>query len=272
MKFNQNTNKIENTFRNISNYNSNNNELHNKILLKESNKTINYRNEFSSENYDLNLFEIISPNKKTALSINSTITYNNEEIDNIKIEIGDIRLNICEQYIKDIINSFFEYKIALKTYHLKKGINMLSNNTKQNIKEKIYNYLIKLPEQEKNEEIKCYIEYLKQNITGEQFIKELKIIYNYFINGIEVFINYGKIEYVCYKEKNINSILLKCSTLPGQSYLKIDENKIIFLIAQSYFEINNLQEFNLSKNIIKNMIIEKFSIFKIIFQSLFIKY
>ena len=31
MKLNQNTNKIENTFRNISNYNSNNNDLQNII-------------------------------------------------------------------------------------------------------------------------------------------------------------------------------------------------------------------------------------------------
>ena len=197
-----------------------------------------------SDDNNFYLFEIAPLFNKKALSINLIIYHNIQEIDNMRIEIGDIRLNIFEQYIKDLINSLYEYKSIFKIDNLRKRFNfMLDEKIQKLTKKYIYNYLSKLPENEKTQKIRCYFEYLKQNLTGEQFIKELAIINNFFINGIEFYIIYGKIECIFFdrnEEKQLNSMLFKSTISPDISYLKIYYNKMIISFFQSYFEINNL--------------------------------
>ena len=248
----------------------------NSFEFENNNCNMSFKNKLLLDKCDYYLFEIFPLFNKKALSFNLTIYHNSQEIDNIRIEFGDIRLNIFEQYITDLINSLYEYKPIFKIYNLRKRFNFLLNEKIQKVmKEYIYNYLSKLPENEKTQEIKYYSEYLKQNLNGEQFIKELKIINNYFINGIEIYIIHGKIECILYnrnEQKKSNSILFKSTISPNKSYLKLYKNTIIVSLFKYYFEINNYNEFNNSINLIKQIIIDKFLIFKHIIEPFFIKY
>ena len=66
--------------------------------------------------------------------------------------------------------------------------------------------------------------------------------------------------------------MFKSTISPNKSYLKLYKNTIIVSLFKYYFEINNYNEFNNSINLIKQIIIDKFLIFKHIIEPFFIKY
>ena len=105
---------------------------------------MSFKNKLLLDKCDYYLFEIFPLFNKKALSFNLTIYHNSQEFDNIRIEFGDIRLNIFEQYITDLINSLYEHKQIFKIYNLRKRFNFLLNEKIQKVmKEYIYNYLSK---------------------------------------------------------------------------------------------------------------------------------
>jgi paraquat-inducible protein B len=138
------------------------------------------------------------------------------------------------------------------------------------MKKYIYNYLIRLPNDKKNNQIKQYIDYLKKEIENAEKLMEdngnfeINYLFSLFSKGIEVNFDYDDFECVYYNnEKGKNSILGK-ALLPQIDFnFKLTNSLIYVKFFDFEFEINDLTNTKLFLNTLMKITEEKLKSVKI---------
>ena len=228
----QNNSSIHNSSYNIlntSNYNTNNSNI---SVQNYNNKTSRTKPPLSSipvqkykqrgpdsqiintgENILLNLLEITSYENDKALLFKFRKNNNETDIDSILFKLGTIRINLLAKYISTCLSVISDYRTILN-HPIIKSIEKDENSIliqKQllNMKIYIYNFIKKLPENKKNEQIKEYYKYLEKEIElgkklgvdSDSF--EINYLFNFFPKGIEIICDYDMLEIVYYNSKKI---------------------------------------------------------------------
>ena len=280
---------------NTSNYNSNitnknNNSNNNNII--NINKTSRTKPSISSipilknkpkgpdtkvistgENIPLNLLEISSNENDKALLFKFR-KYNNENhIDNILLKLGTIRLNLFSQYISTCLSVISDYRTILNQPIIKsiqkyeKGI--MIQKQLLNMKKYIYNFILKLPEKKKNEQIKEYLKYLEKEIDlGKKLgidsdSYEINYLFNFFPKGIYIMCDYDMLECVYYNSKKNNKISGKALLPPPEFCFKLDLDKISIKFFDFEFEIEDLEDIKHVLSQIWKLIQEKLNVAKL---------
>ena len=207
----------------------------------------------TGKNISLNLFEINSKENDKAFSF-GFIKYNNEtRIDSISLRLGVIRFNLFSQYISTCLGLISDYQTILNQPIIK-SIQKYENGImmqKQlfNMKKYIFNFIQKLPENKKNENIKKYLKFLEKEIEiGKKYgidsdSYEINYLFNFFPKGIEIICDYDTFECVYYNSKKNNKISGK-AILPSPEFcFKLDPDKIGIKFFDFEFEIEDLDDF-----------------------------
>ena len=116
----------------------------------------------------MNLLEITSYENDKALLFKFRKNNNETDIDSILFKLGTIRINLLAKYISTCLSVISDYRTILN-HPIIKSIEKDENSIliqKQllNMKIYIYNFIKKLPENKKNEQIKEYYKYLEKEI------------------------------------------------------------------------------------------------------------
>ena len=200
----------------------------------------------------LNLLEITNQNQNQNCFNFNYIKPNDNNPDNIKINFGIIRLNLFPEYVSTCLSIVSEYQNYVKKPQMKNPIKVTSGLKLQRqlftMKNYIYQYLIKLPSDKQNEQIKKYIDYLKEEIEkGKKLMNdgnyEINYLFSLFSKGIEIYLDYDSFECVYYnneKEKGKNNILGKAIVPEIDFNFKLTTKIIYVKIFDFEFEINDM--------------------------------
>ena len=230
----------------INSFNNNKIKQPQTQILKS--KGISIKNENGTKEI-LNLIEINSQ-IQNSFSINFIKTNDNSP-DNIKVNLGIIRLNLFPQYVSTCLSIISEYQNYMKQPQMKSPIKVSTGLKLQKqlytMKKYIYEYLINLPNEKKNEQIKKYIEYLKEEIQRVEKIMEddnnfeINYLFSLFSKGFEIYFNYENFECVYYNnEKGKNTILGKAIIPEIDFNCKLTSSLIYVKLFDFEFEINDL--------------------------------
>ena len=288
----QNNTSIHNSSCNIlntSNYNTNNSNI---SVQNYNNKTSRTKPPLSSipvqkykqrgpdsqiintgENILLNLFEITSYENDKALLFKFRKNNNETDIDSILFKLGTIRINLLAKYISTCLSVISDYRTILN-HPIIKSIEKDENSIliqKQllNMKIYIYNFIKKLPENKKNEQIKEYYKYLEKEIElgkklgvdSDSF--EINYLFNFFPKGIEIICDYDMLEIVYYNSKKNNKISGKALLPPPEFCFKLDPDKIAIKFFDFEFDIEDLDDIKLIMSQIWKIIQEKLKVAKL---------
>ena len=284
---------------NTSNYNSNNTNISNKKNNQNNNNIINI-NKISrtkpsissipiqknnkpkgpdtkvistGENIPLNLLEISSNENDKALLFKFRKNNNETDIDNILLKLGTIRLNLFSQYISTCLSVISDYRTILNQPIIK-SIQKFENGImiqKQllNMKKYIHNFILKLPDNKKSEQIKEYLKYLEKEIDlGKKLgidsdSYEINYLFNFFPKGIEIICDYDMFECVYYNSKKNNKISGKALLPPPEFCFKLDPDKIGIKFFDFEFEIEDLEDVKHILSQIWKLIQEKLKVAKL---------
>ena len=283
---------------NTSNYNSNNTNISNKKNNMNNNNIININKTSrtkpsissipiqknkpkgpdtkvisTGENIPLNLLEISSNENDKALLFKFR-KYNNEnQVDNILLKLGTIRLNLFSQNISTCLSVISDYRTILNQPIIK-SIQKFENGImiqKQllNMKKYIHNYILKLPDNKKSEQIKEYLKYLEKEIDlGKKLgidsdSYEINYLFNFFPKGIEIICDYDMFECVYYNSKKNNKISGKALLPPPEFCFKLDPDKIGIKFFDFEFEIEDLEDVKHILSQIWKLIQEKLKVAKL---------
>ena len=254
-----------------ANYNDNNTDINNinntntklprsskppiPIYTKPKNKTSRAQIVSTGENIKINLFEILSNNNSNGEKafVFKMEKYNDENTaDSFDIKLGNIRFNLYSTYISTYLNIFSDYKDIIKQPIIK-SIEKIENSIlvqKELLKMKkyIYNYILNLPEENKNIQIKEYFNFLAKEIEHgikmgiESDIYEINYLFNYFPKGIEISFDYEVFELIYYNSKKNNKISGKALLPSPELYFKLDFNKIDVKLFDFEFELEDLED------------------------------
>ena len=114
-----------------------------------------------------------------------------------------------------------------------------------NVKKYIYNYVIKIPEKKKNQQIKEYLVYLKNEIDranklgAETDNFEINYLISFFPKGFDINFDYENIEIVYYN--NNKKVIGKAVIPPPEFQIRIDPNIFKIRFFDFEFEINDLE-------------------------------
>ena len=259
---NYNTNMRKNTpLNNLRNSSENNlansvniNKLRgkNKIILKSEKNN----SEFNHSNSPLNFIEIYSNSKIGALNLNY-IKYNNSfSLDDFSIQIGTIRLHLFPQYLIDMITIYLDFQKSQNSLQFKKsqvrstdGGGMDGTKTLLKMRQGFIRILSELPDNQKSESIKEYINYLDNEI--QKLLRfnedidiypffELNYLFSFFPKGIKFYFDYENIECVYYNK--MEKMLGKFMISPYNINLSISLSKLVASFFGITLEINNLLE------------------------------
>ena len=288
----QNNTSIHNSSCNIlntSNYNTNNSNI---SVQNYNNKTSRTKPPLSSipvqkykqrgpdsqiintgENILLNLLEITSYENDKALLFKFRKNNNETDIDSILFKLGTIRINLLAKYISTCLSVISDYRTILN-HPIIKSIEKDENSIliqKQllNMKIYIYNFIKKLPENKKNEQIKEYYKYLEKEIElGKKLgvdsdSYEINYLFNFFPKGIEIICDYDMLEIVYYNSKKNNKISGKALLPPPEFCFKLDPDKIAIKFFDFEFDIEDLDDIKLIMSQIWKIIQEKLKIAKL---------
>ncbi len=288
----QNNSSIHNSSYNIlntSNYNTNNSNI---SVQNYNNKTSRTKPPLSSipvqkykqrgpdsqiintgENILLNLLEITSYENDKALLFKFRKNNNETDIDSILFKLGTIRINLLAKYISTCLSVISDYRTILN-HPIIKSIEKDENSIliqKQllNMKIYIYNFIKKLPENKKNEQIKEYYKYLEKEIElGKKLgvdsdSYEINYLFNFFPKGIEIICDYDMLEIVYYNSKKNNKISGKALLPPPEFCFKLDPDKIAIKFFDFEFDIEDLDDIKLIMSQIWKIIQEKLKIAKL---------
>ena len=288
----QNNTSIHNSSCNIlntSNYNTNNSNI---SVQNYNNKTSRTKPPLSSipvqkykqrgpdsqiintgENILLNLLEITSYENDKALLFKFRKNNNETDIDSILFKLGTIRINLLAKYISTCLSVISDYRTILN-HPIIKSIEKDENSIliqKQllNMKIYIYNFIKKLPENKKNEQIKEYYKYLEKEIElgkklgvdSDSF--EINYLFNFFPKGIEIICDYDMLEIVYYNSKKNNKISGKALLPPPEFCFKLDPDKIAIKFFDFEFDIEDLDDIKLIMSQIWKIIQEKLKVAKL---------
>ena len=288
----QNNSSIHNSSYNIlntSNYNTNNSNI---SVQNYNNKTSRTKPPLSSipvqkykqrgpdsqiintgENILLNLLEITSYENDKALLFKFRKNNNETDIDSILFKLGTIRINLLAKYISTCLSVISDYRSILN-HPIIKSIEKDENSIliqKQllNMKIYIYNFIKKLPENKKNEQIKEYYKYLEKEIElGKKLgvdsdSYEINYLFNFFPKGIEIICDYDMLEIVYYNSKKNNKISGKALLPPPEFCFKLDPDKIAIKFFDFEFDIEDLDDIKLIMSQIWKIIQEKLKVAKL---------
>ena len=288
----QNNSSIHNSSYNIlntSNYNTNNSNI---SVQNYNNKTSRTKPPLSSipvqkykqrgpdsqiintgENILLNLLEITSYENDKALLFKFRKNNNETDIDSILFKLGTIRINLLAKYISTCLSVISDYRTILN-HPIIKSIEKDENSIliqKQllNMKIYIYNFIKKLPENKKNEQIKEYYKYLEKEIElGKKLgvdsdSYEINYLFNFFPKGIEIICDYDMLEIVYYNSKKNNKISGKALLPPPEFCFKLDPDKIAIKFFDFEFDIEDLDDIKLIMSQIWKIIQEKLKVAKL---------
>ena len=256
----------------INSFNSNKNINRPPSSQKLKSKGISIKSE-GGPKIKLNLLEINSETQNNCFNI-QFIKPNDNKPDILKINFGIIRLNLFPEYVSSSLSIISEYRNYLNQPKMKSPMKVASGLKLQRqlytMKKYIYNYLIKLPNDKKNNQIKQYIDYLKKEIENAEKLMEdngnfeINYLFSLFSKGIEVNFDYDDFECVYYNnEKGKNSILGK-ALLPQIDFnFKLTNSLIYFKFFDFEFEINDLANTKLFLNSIMKITEEKLKSIKI---------
>ena len=283
---------------NTSNYNSNNTNISNKKNNMNTNNIININKTSrtkpsissipiqknkpkgpdtkvisTGENIPLNLLEISSNENDKALLFKFRKNNNETDIDNILLKLGTIRLNLFSQYISTCLSVISDYRTILNQPIIK-SIQKFENGImiqKQllNMKKYIHNYILKLPDNKKSEQIKEYLKYLEKEIDlGKKLgidsdSYEINYLFNFFPKGIEIICDYDMFECVYYNSKKNNKISGKALLPPPEFCFKLDPDKIGIKFFDFEFEIEDLEDVKHILSQIWKLIQEKLKVAKL---------
>ena len=198
----------------------------------------------------LNLLEITSQTQNYCFSINYIKTNDNSP-DNIKVNFGTIRLNLFSSYVSTCLSIISEYQNYMKQPQMKSPIKVSTGLKLQkqlySMKKYIYQYLINLPNEKKNEPIKKYIEYLKDEIQKAEKLMEdennfeVNYLFSLFAKGFEIYFNYENFECIYYNnDKGKNRVLGKAIIPEIDLNFKLTSSLIYVKLFDFEFEINDL--------------------------------
>ena len=283
---------------NTSNYNSNNTNISNKKNNMNTNNIININKSSrkkpsissipiqknkpkgpdtkvisTGENIPLNLLEISSNENDKALLFKFRKNNNETDIDNILLKLGTIRLNLFSQYISTCLSVISDYRTILNQPIIK-SIQKFENGImiqKQllNMKKYIHNFILKLPDNKKSEQIKEYLKYLEKEIDlGKKLgidsdSYEINYLFNFFPKGIEIICDYDMFECVYYNSKKNNKISGKALLPPPEFCFKLDPDKIGIKFFDFEFEIEDLEDVKHILSQIWKLIQEKLKVAKL---------
>ena len=283
---------------NTSNYNSNNTNISNKKNNQNNNNIININKTSrtkpsissipiqknkpkgpdtkvisTGENIPLNLLEISSNENDKALLFKFRKNNNETDIDNILLKLGTIRLNLFSQYISTCLSVISDYRTILNQPIIK-SIQKFENGImiqKQllNMKKYIHNFILKLPDNKKSEQIKEYLKYLEKEIDlGKKLgidsdSYEINYLFNFFPKGIEIICDYDMFECVYYNSKKNNKISGKALLPPPEFCFKLDPDKIGIKFFDFEFEIEDLEDVKHILSQIWKLIQEKLKVAKL---------
>ena len=283
---------------NTSNYNSSNTNISNKKNNMNTNNIININKTSrtkpsissipiqknkpkgpdtkvisTGENIPLNLLEISSNENDKALLFKFRKNNNETDIDNILLKLGTIRLNLFSQYISTCLSVISDYRTILNQPIIK-SIQKFENGImiqKQllNMKKYIHNFILKLPDNKKSEQIKEYLKYLEKEIDlGKKLgidsdSYEINYLFNFFPKGIEIICDYDMFECVYYNSKKNNKISGKALLPPPEFCFKLDPEKIGIKFFDFEFEIEDLEDVKHILSQIWKLIQEKLKVAKL---------
>ena len=233
--------------------------------LKSANKFFykpNWNTNGKNNSPPLNLIEIYSNSKIGALKMKYIKFNNNFSLDDFSIQIGTIRLHPFPQYLIDMITIFLDYKKDQNKPQFKRsqiksvdggGIEGTKNLLK--MRQLFYEILSEMPNKEKSESIKEYMNYLEKEIQkllrfeeGIEPFFEMNYLFSFFPKGIKFYFDYESIECVYYNK--MEKVLGKFMISPLNINLSISFTKIIANFLGINIEINNLKE---SKNLMEKL-------------------
>ena len=232
----------------------------------------------------LNLIEIFSNNNSPCISFKYTKINNNSSMDYIQIFIGTIRVNLFSEYLLKCGNIINEYLYSNKKIKIKSIINNMSSSlnditTKKKLYEMrkyFYENLIKIPEKNKTEQIKNYINYLKNEIEKDKLYLcesdnyEINFLFRIFSNGIEINIDYDNLECIYYNNKN-NKICGK-AIIPSPIFnLKANSSKISFKLFDFEFEIDDLDNTKLLLKTLHSVLEAKYKMAQLLIEPCMLK-
>ena len=246
---------------------------------KTKNKTSRTQMITTGENVKFNLFEILSTNnsinsnKEKALWFKMEKFNNENSVDTLDLKLGTLRFNLYSKYITTLLNIFSDYKDILKQpiiKNMKKAENsILVNKELLKMKKYIYNYILNLPEEKKNIQIKEYINFLKKEIEHgikmgiESDIYEINYLFNFFPKGIEISFDYDALELIYYNSKKNNKISGKALIPSPELYFKLDFDKIDLKLFEFEIELEDLEDIKYILLKIRKTIQDKIKICKL---------
>ena len=217
--------------------------------LKNSNNTSNQVIS-TGKNVPLNLIEITSINNNSkSFMFRYTKNNNDKTIDNILMQIGTIRFNIFADYVSTYLNILSEYK-SIINQPIIHSIEKIENGIKlqkelYKMKKYIYDYVKKIPEKKKTEQIQEYITYLKKELDKALMLGaetdhfEINYLFSFFPSGFDINFDYESIEFVYYS--NDKKVCGKGVIPPCEFEFRIDSNMIKFKFFDFEFDINDVQ-------------------------------
>jgi len=234
----------------------------------------------------LNLLEIISNNNNDGADKNKndnspcfSIKYsktNNTGIDKLKILFGIIRINLFTDYIVNCINILNDYNINRSIIKSEKN-NLLFFENSLKLDRNLYamkKYILqkveKMPNADKNELIKNYINYLKNELEKGKLIyqsdsSELNYIFSYFSEGIEIIFDYNILECIYYNNKN-NKYCGKALVPSPQFNFKINKSNISLKLYDFEIDFNDLDNANILFKSMQTIFEDKFKFTKILIE------
>jgi hypothetical protein len=224
--------------------------------LKAANKFVYkpIRNYTKNNSPPLNFIEIYSNSKIGALKMKYTKFNNTFSLDDFSIQLGTIRLHPFPQYLIDMITIFLDYKKGQnKPQFVRSQIKSVDGGgiegTKNLLKMRqlFYEILSEMPNEEKTESIKEYMNHLKTEtqklLRFEEGIDpffEINYLFSFFPKGIKFYFDYESIECVYYNK--MEKVLGKFMISPLNINVSISFTKIIANFLGVNIEINNLKE------------------------------
>jgi hypothetical protein len=211
----------------------------------------------TGENVKINLFDITpninnNANNEKALWFKLEKFSDESTVDNLDLKLGTIRFNLYSKYINTCLNIISDYKELLKQ-PIMKSLEKIENSIivqKQLLKMKkyIYNYILNLPEEKKNIQIKEYLKFLEKEIEHgikigiESDIYEINYLFNFFPKGIEISFDYDAFELIYYNSKKNNKISGKALIPSPELYFKLDFDKIDIKLFDFEVELEDLED------------------------------
>ena len=239
--------------------------------LRESQFGINPKN-IRGKKVPLNLLEIFSNTEVGALSIKFTKYNNPITIDNLAVELGTIRLNLYVNYLLDILRILSDYKKATMIPKIVKSEQIGSPSGKMmlEVEEYFYNYLNKIPNQDKTESMIEYMDYLKKKISSKKKFSPkpehfaLNQIFSIFPKGFDFIFDYENIEVVAY-DKN-NSVSSKVIIPSNECVFGINFSKIFVKLFDLEVEVTDLNKIESISNQLKELAEDKFKVVQIVIE------